>query len=42
MLFELSAWMWKLLKIKGKVVTSETMTQMLTSSIGKRGQEANR
>lgn len=41
-MFELSAWMWKLLRMKGEAVKSETMTQILTSSINKGGQEANR
>lgn len=40
--FELSAWMWKLLRIKEKAVKNETKTEMLASSTNKRGQEANR
>lgn len=34
--------MWKLLRIKEKAVKNETKTEMLASSIYKRGQEANR
>lgn len=41
-LFELSAWMRTLLRIKEKAVKNETKTEMLASPINKRGQEANR
>lgn len=35
-LFELSDWMWKLLRMKGKKDKSDTVSQMLTFSINER------